>query len=99
MEVTEFVRRRSACLHFLAVLSGNSDHSLQGLLRMHALLADWLQSACTLAWLDVEMTEKPLGEPRWRGSSGLHKPFPGGGSQAQPGEEALGSGGQLLAGV
>lgn len=60
MEVTELVRRGSACLHFLAVLSGNPGHSLMGLLRMHVLLVDWLRGECLLAWLNSEMTEKPL---------------------------------------
>lgn len=61
MEVIEFVRRGSACLHFLAVLSGNPGHSLLGLLRTHALREDWLGRECTPAWPDSEMTEKPSG--------------------------------------
>lgn len=31
-----------------------------GLLRMHVLLVDRLRGECLLAWLNSEMTEKPL---------------------------------------
>lgn len=37
VEVTEFVKGGPACLHFLAVLSGNPGHSLLGLLKMHVV--------------------------------------------------------------
>lgn len=66
MEVTEFVRRGSACLtswlSFLGTL---------GLLRVHGLLADWLGSERVLAWLNSEMTEKPLRSPDEEGVQAL----------------------------
>lgn len=41
VEVREFVRRGAACLHFLAVLSGNAGHaSLLGWLRKHGAVGE-----------------------------------------------------------